>query len=214
MRYKLLGRVAPGLRARARHDDVRRDLGLGASTEESRASFDAFVERAATSSTRPATTRTATSERSSASLSASGARAVRRRDQVHADAAPRRSERRRQPAQEPRAALESSLRRLGTDYVDLFWLHMWDGMTPFEEVLRGFDDLVSSGKALYVALSDTPAWVVSQAVTMADRRGWARPVARAVPLCSRIAPPSASSSPWRRLSTSLRRPGGSSRAAR
>ncbi len=73
--------------------------------------------------------------------------------------------------------LESSLRRLDTDYVDLLWLHMWDGMTPVEEVLRGFDDLVSSGKVLYVAFSDTPAWVVSQAVTMAELRGWARPVA-------------------------------------
>jgi aryl-alcohol dehydrogenase-like predicted oxidoreductase len=73
--------------------------------------------------------------------------------------------------------LESSLRRLGTDYVDLLWLHMWDGMTPVEEVLRGFDDLVSSGKVLYVAFSDTPAWVVSQAVATAEVRGWARPVA-------------------------------------
>ncbi len=73
--------------------------------------------------------------------------------------------------------LEASLRRLRTDYVDLLWLHMWDGTTPVEEVVRALDDLVSSGKVLYVGISDTPAWVVSQAVTLADLRGWSRFVA-------------------------------------
>ncbi len=77
--------------------------------------------------------------------------------------------------------LEASLRRLRTDYVDLLWLHMWDGMTPVEEVVRALDDLVSSGKVLYVGFSDTPAWVVSQAVTLAELRGWARPVALQLP---------------------------------
>ena len=70
--------------------------------------------------------------------------------------------------------LETSLRRLRSDYVDLFWLHMWDGTTPIEEVVRALDDLVSSGKVLYVGISDTPSWVVSQAVALADLRGWAR----------------------------------------
>lgn len=69
-------------------------------------------------------------------------------------------------------ALETSLRRLRTDYVDLLWLHMWDGMTPVEEVVRALDDLVSSGKVLYVGISDTPAWVVSRAVTLAHQYGW------------------------------------------
>jgi aryl-alcohol dehydrogenase-like predicted oxidoreductase len=78
-------------------------------------------------------------------------------------------------------SLEGSLRRLGTDYVDLLWLHMWDGMTPVEEVVRALDDLVSAGKVLYVGLSDTPAWVVSQAVTLADVRGWSRVVAVQAP---------------------------------
>jgi aryl-alcohol dehydrogenase-like predicted oxidoreductase len=78
-------------------------------------------------------------------------------------------------------SLEGSLRRLRTDYVDLLWLHMWDGMTPVEEVLRAFDDLVSSGKVLYVGFSDTPAWVVSQAVALAERHGWPRPVAIQAP---------------------------------
>jgi aryl-alcohol dehydrogenase-like predicted oxidoreductase len=78
-------------------------------------------------------------------------------------------------------SLEASLRRLGTDYVDLLWLHMWDGMTPLEEVMRGLDDVVRSGKALYVGLSDTPAWVVARAVELAVRHGWVPPVAVQAP---------------------------------
>ena len=77
--------------------------------------------------------------------------------------------------------LETSLRRLRTDYVDLLWLHMWDGMTPVAEVVRALDDLVSSGKVLYVGISDTPAWVVSQAVTLAELRGWSPFVALQAP---------------------------------
>jgi aryl-alcohol dehydrogenase-like predicted oxidoreductase len=74
-------------------------------------------------------------------------------------------------------AVEASLRRLGTDYVDLLWLHMWDFTTPVEEVLRSLDDLVRGGKVLYLGISDTPAWVVAQANTMADLRGWSRFIA-------------------------------------
>jgi aryl-alcohol dehydrogenase-like predicted oxidoreductase len=69
-------------------------------------------------------------------------------------------------------AVEASLERLGTDYLDLLWLHMWDGMTPVEEVVRSLDDLVRAGKVLYVGVSDTPAWAVARAVTMAELRGW------------------------------------------
>jgi aryl-alcohol dehydrogenase-like predicted oxidoreductase len=72
------------------------------------------------------------------------------------------------------ASLEASLRRLGTDYVDLYWVHIWDAFTPVEEVVRALDDAVSAGKVLYVGISDTPAWIVSQAVTLADLRGWTR----------------------------------------
>jgi aryl-alcohol dehydrogenase-like predicted oxidoreductase len=78
-------------------------------------------------------------------------------------------------------AVEASLRRLGTDHVDLLWLHMWDGLTPMEEVLRSFDDLVRAGKVLYVGLSDTPAWVVARAVSIAELRGWTQPVAVQAP---------------------------------
>ena len=65
-------------------------------------------------------------------------------------------------------AVEASLERLGTDYLDLLWLHMWDGMTPVEEVVRSLDDLVRAGKVLYVGVSDTPAWAVARAVTLAE----------------------------------------------
>jgi aryl-alcohol dehydrogenase-like predicted oxidoreductase len=77
--------------------------------------------------------------------------------------------------------LEQSLRRLRTDYVDLLWLHMWDGMTPVEEVVRALDHLVSSGKVLHVGISDTPAWVVARAVTLAELRGWSPFVALQAP---------------------------------
>jgi aryl-alcohol dehydrogenase-like predicted oxidoreductase len=71
-------------------------------------------------------------------------------------------------------ALEDSLRRLKTDYIDLSWLHNWDQMTPAEEVMRAFDDLVSQGKVLYTGVSDAPAWWIAQANTLAELRGWTR----------------------------------------
>lgn len=69
-------------------------------------------------------------------------------------------------------AVEASLRRLKTDYIDLYWLHIWDQLTPVEEVMRGFDDLVRQGKVLYVGVSDAPAWWISKANTIAAFRGW------------------------------------------
>jgi aryl-alcohol dehydrogenase-like predicted oxidoreductase len=71
------------------------------------------------------------------------------------------------------AQLEESLRRLQTDYVDLYWLHNWDRRAPIEETLRALDDLVAAGKVRYVGLSDVPAWVAAQAQTIAHFRGWA-----------------------------------------
>jgi aryl-alcohol dehydrogenase-like predicted oxidoreductase len=69
-------------------------------------------------------------------------------------------------------ALDASLKRLRTDYIDLYWLHAWDFMTPVDEVMRALDDTVRSGKVLYVGISDTPAWIVSQANMVANFRGW------------------------------------------
>lgn len=70
-------------------------------------------------------------------------------------------------------SVEASLKRLGTDRIDLLWVHMPDGVTPIEEIARGLDDLVSSGKVLYTGLSDFPAWRVATGVTIAELRGWA-----------------------------------------
>lgn len=69
-------------------------------------------------------------------------------------------------------AVEGSLRRLKTDYIDLYWMHIWDQMTPVEEVMRGFDDLVRQGKVLYCGISDAPAWWIARANTLAELRGW------------------------------------------
>lgn len=69
-------------------------------------------------------------------------------------------------------AVEGSLKRLGTDYIDLYILHAWDRVTPVEEVMRTFDDLVASGKVRHVGLSDVPAWYASRAQTIAQLRGW------------------------------------------
>ena len=74
-------------------------------------------------------------------------------------------------------SVEGSLRRLGTDYIDLLYLHVWDFMTPVEEILRAMDDLVRAGKVLYVGISDTPAWQISRMQTIADLRGWSPLVA-------------------------------------
>lgn len=74
-------------------------------------------------------------------------------------------------------SVEDSLKRLNTDYIDLLWVHVWDFLTPIDEVLKGLDALVNSGKVLYIGISDTPAWIVSSANTMAELMGWSKFVA-------------------------------------
>ncbi|MEM7126825.1 MAG: aldo/keto reductase [Chloroflexota bacterium] len=69
-------------------------------------------------------------------------------------------------------SLDASLKRLDTDYIDLYWVHAWDFMTPVEEVMQTLNDVVRSGKVLYVGISDTPAWIVSRANMLAGLRGW------------------------------------------
>jgi aryl-alcohol dehydrogenase-like predicted oxidoreductase len=70
------------------------------------------------------------------------------------------------------ASCEQSLRRLRTDYIDLYWMHAWERFTPIDETLRALDDLVRTGKVRYIGFSDTPAWKVAQAQTLAQCRGW------------------------------------------
>jgi aryl-alcohol dehydrogenase-like predicted oxidoreductase len=69
-------------------------------------------------------------------------------------------------------SVDASLKRLRTHYIDLLWVHIWDPMTPIEEVMRSLDDLIRSGKILYIGISDAPAWVVSNANAIADLRSW------------------------------------------
>lgn len=71
-------------------------------------------------------------------------------------------------------SVEDSLRRMGTDWIDVLYLHMWDFRTPVDEILRAFDDLVRAGKVAYIGLSDTPAWQASRMQAIAELRGWSQ----------------------------------------
>ena len=75
------------------------------------------------------------------------------------------------------SACDESLRRLQSDYIDLYWMHLWDRFTPIEETMRALDDLVTAGKVRYIGFSDTPAWKVAHAQVTATSRGWAPLVA-------------------------------------
>ena len=74
-------------------------------------------------------------------------------------------------------SVEASLKRLQTDFIDVLYLHIWDWLTPIDEVLRGLDDLVRQGKINYIAISDTPAWMVAKGNTLAELMGWSQFVA-------------------------------------
>jgi aryl-alcohol dehydrogenase-like predicted oxidoreductase len=69
-----------------------------------------------------------------------------------------------------RQALDASLKRLRTDYLDLYWVHIWDRVTPLEELVRALDDAVRAGKVLYTGFSNAPAWVIARAQTLAELR--------------------------------------------
>jgi aryl-alcohol dehydrogenase-like predicted oxidoreductase len=71
-------------------------------------------------------------------------------------------------------SVEESLKRLKTDFIDVLYLHIWDNITPIDEVLRGMDDLIKQGKINYAAISDTPAWVVAKGNTLAELMGWSQ----------------------------------------
>jgi aryl-alcohol dehydrogenase-like predicted oxidoreductase len=77
-------------------------------------------------------------------------------------------------------ALDASLKRLGTDYIDLYWMHIWDGVTPVEEILQTLGDLVRAGKIRHYALSDMPAWLAMKAATIATERRVPGPIAMQV----------------------------------
>jgi aryl-alcohol dehydrogenase-like predicted oxidoreductase len=173
MRYKLLGRS--GLRVSELGLGTMtfgEEWGWGASKEESRRIFDAYAEAGGNFLDTANRYTEGTSEKFVGEFVAG--------DRDHFVVATKYTLFNREG--DPNAAgnhrknmvqsLEASLSRLGTDYVDLLWVHAWDFMTPVDEVMRGLDDLVRAGKVLYVGISDTPAWIVSQANTLADLRGW------------------------------------------
>ncbi|AMS26990.1 aldo/keto reductase [Bacteroidetes bacterium UKL13-3] len=71
-------------------------------------------------------------------------------------------------------SVEESLKRLNTDFIDLLYLHIWDNLTPIEEVMRGLDDLIRQGKVNYIGISDTPAWIISKGQTLSELMGWSQ----------------------------------------
>lgn len=73
--------------------------------------------------------------------------------------------------------VENSLRRLQTDVIDLYYAHMWDPITPLDETLRAFDDLIAEGKVRYIGVSNFKAWQLMKALALSDNYGWARPIA-------------------------------------
>lgn len=83
-------------------------------------------------------------------------------------------------------ALNMSLRRLGTDYIDLYWMHIWDGVTPVDEIVQTLGDLVRAGKIRYYGFSDMPAWFAMKAATIATERQHPRPIAMQLE-CSLVA---------------------------
>ena len=74
-------------------------------------------------------------------------------------------------------AIDASLKRLKTDYIDLYWMHIWDGVTPVEEIIQTLQDLVTAGKIRYYALSDMPAWLAMKAATISNERRRPGPIA-------------------------------------
>jgi aryl-alcohol dehydrogenase-like predicted oxidoreductase len=175
MRYKLLGKS--GLRVSELALGTMtfgEDWGFGASRDESKQQFDSFLEQGGNFIDSAINYTNGSSEKLVGEFIASErARLVvatkyslnTRKGDPNAGGNQRKN---------MMQSVETSLKRLGTDYIDLYWVHLHDPFTPIEETMRGLDDLVRAGKVLYVGISDAPAWLVSQANTLAELRGWSR----------------------------------------
>jgi len=173
MRYKLLGKS--GLRVSELCLGTMtfgEDWGWGSTKDESRKVYDAFLEAGGNFIDTANVYTNGTSERLLGEFMA-GHRERLVLATKYSNAA---------PGNDPNAAgnqrksmmqaVEASLKRLKCDYLDLYWLHIWDQLSPIEEVMRAFDDLVRQGKILYAGVSDMPAWVIAKANTLAELRGW------------------------------------------
>jgi aryl-alcohol dehydrogenase-like predicted oxidoreductase len=148
------------------------DWGWGASKKESRRIFDAYVSAGGNFIDTAINYTNGTSERYVGEMISSDrdhfVLATKYTLSTHPEDPNRSGNHRKNMAR----SVEASLKRLGTDYIDLYWLHAWDFTTGIDEVMRAFDDLVRAGKILYAGVSDAPAWIVSSANTLADLRGW------------------------------------------
>jgi aryl-alcohol dehydrogenase-like predicted oxidoreductase len=173
MRYKLLGRT--GLRVSELCLGVMtfgEEWGWGATKEESRRIFDAFAAAGGNFIDAANYYTAGTSERFVGEFVASERGryviATKYTLNMRPDDPNSGGNHRKNMVQ----SLEESLKRIRTDYLDLYWVHAWDPMTPLEETLRALDDMVRAGKILYAGISDAPAWVVSRANTLANLMGW------------------------------------------
>lgn len=173
MRYKLLGKS--GLRVSELCLGTMtfgEDWGWGSSQEESRKIYDAFMEAGGNFIDTANVYTNGTSETYLGELIASDRERVVLATKYTNGAANNNPNGAGNHRKNMVQSVEGSLKRLKTDYIDLLWLHTWDFMTPIEEVMRAFDDLVRAGKVLYIGISDTPAWIVSQCNMLAELRGW------------------------------------------
>jgi aryl-alcohol dehydrogenase-like predicted oxidoreductase len=173
MRYKLLGRS--GLRVSELALGTMTfgsDWGWGADRDESRAIFDAYAEAGGNFVDTANRYTNGSAERFVGEFVADDRQrfVVSTKYTLTLDATdPNASGNHRKSVVQ---SLEASLRRLDLDYVDLYWVHIWDPFTPIEETMRALDDQVRAGKVLYLGISDAPAWVVARANTLAEERGW------------------------------------------
>jgi aryl-alcohol dehydrogenase-like predicted oxidoreductase len=178
MRYKLLGksglRVSELCLGTMTFGDVWQDWGLATSKDESRKIFDGFADAGGNFID------TANKYNEGKSESLLGGFIESDRDHFVVATKYTLSTREGDPnacgnhRKNMACALEASLKRLKTDYIDLYWVHAWDFTTPVEEMMRGLDDMVRAGKVLYLGISDAPAWIVAQANTLAQVHGWSQ----------------------------------------
>jgi aryl-alcohol dehydrogenase-like predicted oxidoreductase len=182
MRYKLLGKT--GLRVSELALGTMtfgEDWGWGASQEDSRKIFDAYVEAGGNFIDTSVNYTNGTAEKFVGDFVASDRErfVIGTKYSLNTrEGSPNTGGNSRKNLVE---SLEKSLKHLQTDHIDLYSVHMWDFMSPVEEVMRALDDVVRAGKVLYVGISDTPAWIVAQANTLAELRGWSHFVALQVP---------------------------------
>jgi aryl-alcohol dehydrogenase-like predicted oxidoreductase len=173
MRYKLLGRS--GLRVAELCLGTMtfgEDWGFGASKEESRRIFDTYLEAGGNFVDTANRYTGGTSERYLGEFIASERERIVLATKYTANVRPGDPNGGGNHRKSLVEALDGSLKRLGSDYIDVYWVHAWEYLTPVEEVMRALDDQVRAGKILYVGISDAPAWVVSRANMLAELRGW------------------------------------------